>query len=122
LTQFQSAYQLVVRYHKVLSTLLVIGVTVLSLIPLPQLPDVPGNDKTMHLVAYAVLAFPVSLARPKGYAWLLLGFLVWSGVIELVQPLVNRTSDLVDLIANATGLMLGYFVARIVDTLSNPKK
>lgn len=76
----------------------------------------------MHLLAYAVLAFPVSFARPKGYAWWLLGFLVWSGAIELVQPFVNRTSDLVDLIANATGLMLGYFLARIVDTLSNPKK
>jgi VanZ family protein len=118
---FQSAYQFVVRYHKLLSTLLVLGITVLSLIPLPQLPEVPGKDKTMHMVAYAVLAFPVALARPKGYLLILLGFALWSGVIELVQPLVNRHMSGLDFAANTLGLVVGLILAGLIDLMLSRK-
>lgn len=43
----------------------VLAIGYLSLTPLPNLPDVPGNDKLHHLVAYAVLTFLATLSRRK---------------------------------------------------------
>jgi len=97
-------------------TMLVI-VSVFSLIPLPELPDVPGSDKTHHLIAYALIMLPISLRKPK--YWYLLAFAIaaWSGVIELVQPFVNRYGEWLDFMANVFGLFLGMVVAFFVNKL-----
>ena len=86
-----------------------LAVTVLSLSPLPELPlpDAAASDKLHHLLAYAALAMPVAAARPRRWVWILMLLLAWSGLIELVQPFVNRHRELADLAANATGLALG---------------
>jgi len=84
-------------------------ITVMSLLPLSELPAFPGSDKTHHLIAYGLLMFPVALKRPPG--WLRIGvfFIVWSGLIELVQPYVNRYGEWLDLLANSMGLLLGNY-------------
>lgn len=105
---------LLIRYYKILTIILFVFITALSLFPLPELPEVPGKDKTLHMLAYAVLAFPVSFARPKYIGWILLALLIWSGIIELIQPYVNRYGEFADLIANGAGLLLGYLAARLL--------
>lgn len=91
----------------VLTTLVLAAITVLSLVPLDELPEVPGTDKTHHVIAYAVLMFSVALKKPK--YWILIGvfFVAYSGGIELIQPYVNRYGEWVDLLANTLGLILG---------------
>ena len=86
-----------------------LAVTLLSLLPLPELPlpDAAASDKLHHLLAYAALAIPVAAARPRRWVWILMLLLAWSGMIELVQPFVNRHRELADLAANATGLAFG---------------
>jgi VanZ family protein len=86
-----------------------LAVTALSLSPLPELPlpDAAASDKLHHVLAYAILALPVSVARPRGWLWILAFILAWSGLIELAQPFVNRHRDLADMAANGTGLLLG---------------
>lgn len=86
----------------------------LSLAPLAELPPIPGNDKTHHLIAYAVLAFPLSVARPRSWLWGLFGFLIFSGAIELVQPYVNRYGEWADLFANGIGLLIGAMTAHVM--------
>jgi VanZ family protein len=87
---------------------LLAAVTLLSLWPRPELQAAaPGGDKLHHLLAYAALAAPVALARPRGWAWALAGLAAWSWGIELVQPLVGRHNSLADLAANVAGLGLG---------------
>lgn len=86
----------------------------LSLSPLSELPPIPGNDKAHHLIAYAVLAFPLSVARPRSWLWGLLGFLIFSGAIELVQPYVNRYGEWADLLANGIGLLIGAMAAQVM--------
>ena len=93
----------------VLFTLTII--TVLSLIPLSELPEVPGGDKSHHLFAYALLIFPLGLSKPKNWLWIALFFFCWSGAIELLQPLVNRYADWLDLLANGLGLLCGLSAA-----------
>lgn len=85
-----------------------------SLFPLSELPPIPGSDKTHHLIAYAVLAFPVSVARPQRWLWGLVGFLLFSGAIELVQPYVNRYGEWADLFANGLGLLIGAISAQVL--------
>ena len=86
-------------------------ITTLSLWPVEHLPDTPGGDKLHHLVAYASLMFPVALRKPRFWLLLGLGFIAWSGCIEVIQPLVNRHAEWQDMIANSLGIMLGALIA-----------
>ena len=109
----------IVKTHWIaLTVLLLMGITFLSLWPLPKLPDLPGNDKTGHFLAYATLMLPAAIRRPK--YWLLVGllFIAYSGVIELIQPFVNRCGEWLDLVANTTGILLGALIGRTVDMLT----
>jgi hypothetical protein len=101
------------RLWPLLTAAVLAAITVLSLTPMPELPlpEVEMADKLHHLVAYALLAFPVALARPVGAPLFLLLFIAWSGGIELVQPYVERQGDWIDLAANAAGLALGTLAA-----------
>ena len=95
------------------------AVTVLSLIPLPVLPPVPGDDKTMHLIAYAALMFPAGLRRPKHIVAIFLLFFLYSGMIELIQPYVNRCGEWLDLAANTLGLACGLLLAEVLRRLND---
>jgi VanZ family protein len=86
-------------------------ITVLSLFPVDSLPAVPGTDKTHHFIAYGALAFPIALARPDKWMLYILGFFGYSGVIELIQPYVNRYGEWLDLGANGLGLVVGILIA-----------
>jgi len=98
------------KHWLIISIIILGGITVLSLIPLNELPETPGSDKIHHLVAYAILAYPTSLRRPKGWQNILIFFAIYGGVIELIQPFVNRHGEWVDLIANTMGLMVGCLI------------
>ncbi|WP_228553302.1 VanZ family protein [Pseudoalteromonas sp. PPB1] len=93
------------------TALIALLITGLSLYPVDSLPAVPGTDKTHHFIAYGALAFPVALARPERWSLFIIGFLVYSGVIELVQPYVNRYGEWLDLGANGLGLLVGVLFA-----------
>ncbi|HIF5647387.1 VanZ family protein [Vibrio parahaemolyticus] len=101
-----------VQLHWLLITIFIaVTITALSLYPMDNLPAVPGTDKVHHFVAYGALAFPVALVRPERWLVFILGFLGYSGVIELVQPYVNRYGEWLDLGANGLGLVVGILIA-----------
>jgi VanZ family protein len=95
-----------------LSSIILITITALSLWPLSTLPSVPGTDKTHHIIAYMILMFPIVLGRPN--KWLLAATLLisYSGIIELIQPYVNRHAEWMDLLANTIGILLGVVLAK----------
>lgn len=104
-------------YWLLLTLIVLTPITVLSLYPLAHLPAAPGSDKLHHFIAYAALAFPVACARPKYWLVIVAGFLAYSGLIELIQPYVNRYGEWLDLGANAIGLLVGMFLALLFTTL-----
>ena len=106
-------------YWVVLTLATLVAITFLSLWPLAQLPSVPGTDKTHHLIAYALLMFPIALRKPKN--WLLIGllFIAYSGAIELIQPYVNRYGEWLDMLANSAGVMCGAVAAGLVNLISS---
>ncbi len=102
-------------------TLLTLAViTICSLRPV-SVTDMPGGDKTWHMLAYAALMFPVGLHRPKRIALIFLFFIFYSGMIELIQPYVNRSCEGLDLVANILGLASGLLLAEATRRLNGCK-
>jgi len=94
---------------------ILVAITLLSLWPLDELPQVPGTDKIHHLIAYALLMLPAALRKPD--KWILIGlfFIAYSGAIELIQPYVNRYGEWMDLFANAAGVVCGLMIAELIN-------
>lgn len=109
--------KLIKKYWLLLSVLLWVFITVVSLVPLPALPELPGKDKTGHMIAYAILVMPVAIALPKNWYWILLLFWFWSGAIELIQPFMNRYGEWLDFAANGAGIVLGLMMGRSISWL-----
>lgn len=109
-----------------LSLTLATGIALASLWPAESLPAVPGSDKTHHFIAYALLILPVALTRPQYQLTSGLVCLLFSGVIELIQPQVNRYGEWLDLLANAggiaCGIILAFLIRRLYSTLSSANK
>lgn len=68
---------------------------------------VPGSDKSHHFIAFAALAFPLSLSRPRLAPWVVLFAATYGGAIELIQPFVGRDEEFLDFVADAVGAALG---------------
>jgi len=88
-------------------------ITILSLFPFPVLPEVPGSDKTHHLIAYSVLATPVVLANPRNLLLYLFLLIIYGGLIEIIQPYVNRYGEWLDFLANTIGVISTYIAVLI---------
>ncbi|QOL27322.1 VanZ family protein [Thalassotalea sp. LPB0316] len=112
-----------VRQHWQALTLLIMAlIAVASLYPAEHLPRVPGTDKTHHFIAYGLLALPVGLARPTKF-WLYITILVtFGGLIELLQPFVNRYGEWLDVAANCAGILVGLLLATIMTAVANKIK
>ena len=80
---------------------LLLVITFLSLYPLPELPEFSGTDKTHHLVAYFILVFPSGLRKPKKWGLFVFLFIIFGGVIEMIQPYVNRYGEWFDFFAKS---------------------
>jgi len=78
----------------------------LTLTPI-QNPGVPGTDKSHHLIGFAALALPLSFSRPRLAPWVVLAAIAYGGAIEIIQPYVGRSGEVLDLAADAIGAVLG---------------
>jgi VanZ family protein len=111
--------KLVADYWFVLSLIILAVITTLSLSPLPELPEVPGNDKLHHLIAYASLAIPIALSGSprKGHPQLiviLLFYILWGGGLEVLQPYLNRYGEWADFFVNTVGVAIGTLIGWMV--------
>ena len=112
-----------IKTHWVFFTLAaLLAITVFSLLPLGELPPVPGTDKTHHLIAYGLLMLPAALRKPDH--WILYGlfFIAYSGAIELIQPYVNRYGEWKDMLANTAGVICGVVAAELITFLTSAKQ
>jgi hypothetical protein len=110
----------IIRTYWIAITLFTLSViTILSLYPLESLPSVPGSDKTHHLIAYGALMFPTALRKPKYWQFICLFFICWSGLIELVQPYVNRYGEWLDMAANTLGIASSLLLAQLLSWITS---
>nr|CRH07209.1 Conserved protein of unknown function [Candidatus Magnetococcus massalia] len=101
---------------------MLLAITTLSLTPLSQLPALPGSDKTHHIIAYSALMFPTALRRPKGWMLIAAFFILHGGLIELLQPYVNRYGEWLDMAANTAGILCGVILAAMANHFFKPSR
>ena len=101
-------------YWLALSLLMLAGITFLSFLPLSEAPVAPGSDKLHHLIAYSLLVVPLAIRQPAYWVLMVVGCVVWSGVIEFLQPMVGRFGEWQDLGANALGLVIGVLIGTAI--------
>ncbi len=103
------------QHWKPVTIFLLLVIAFLSLYPLPKLPEFQGTDKTYHLVAYFLLALPSGLKKPNKWVLFIFLFIIFGGVIEMIQPYVNRYGEWLDFFANTIGVISGFFVGVILN-------
>jgi VanZ family protein len=106
------------QYWRALTLLVLALITLGSLFPVEHLPTAPGSDKTHHLIGYCALMLPVAIRRPKYWLAFALFFIAWSGLIEIIQPYVNRYGEWLDMLANACGVVIAIFISQILRYLA----
>ena len=94
-----------------MTIVLAVIIAVLTLAPVPA-GGPAGSDKIYHILAFACLAFPLPLVRPRLAIWVVLGVISYGGLIEMIQPFFGRQAEWADLIADGIGAILGATVAR----------
>ncbi len=101
------------RYADRLAVGCLLAIGYLSLTPLAELPEMPGSDKFHHLIAYAILAFFATLSRKTNRTVLavLLAAIAYGGLIEMIQPYVNRYGEFNDFLASTAGAVVGGLLA-----------
>ena len=102
------------------TTLVTVGIVVLSTIPIPENPpleDVPLIDKWVHMVMYGGLVFVMwidhAVRNKRTFSWaariiMVLYAIALGGAMELVQAYLTtcRSGDWIDFEADAIGVVL----------------
>jgi len=89
-------------------------IAAVCLVPSRNLPTVNVSDKIEHALAFALLAFWFgSIVVRHDFLWLALSLLAFGALIELIQGWMGwgREADLLDLRADAIGIILGMLLA-----------
>ena len=107
---------------KIYTYLIFILITLLSLYPLQEQPNIPGSDKVHHLIAYSALAIGVGLRRPSNYVLIIIFFSFYSGLIEIIQPYVNRFREIEDFLFNNLGILIGLTLGIFINKIINKNK
>ena len=107
---------------KIYTTLIFVIITFLSLYPIKEQPSIPGSDKIHHLIAYAALSIGVGLRRPSNYLLIIVFFSFYSGLIEIIQPYVNRFREIEDFLFNNLGILIGLTLGIFINKIINKNK
>ncbi len=83
----------------------------------PNKLDVPGGDKTHHLIAFAALTFPSAALYRRALIWVLPAALIYGIAIELIQPYVGRHGERVDFYADAIGALIGVALGVLLNVI-----
>lgn len=91
---------------------LIVGIGTLT--PLSQLADAPGSDKTHHIIGFGGWALLCALGHARRFYWMALSIALMGGVIELIQPYVNRYGEWNDFWADLFGVLLAILIRRLI--------
>ena len=119
---FKKTFLFFYENWKIYTYLIFIIITFLSLYPLQEQPSIPGSDKIYHLIAYSALAIGVGLRRPSNYVLIIIFFSFYSGLIEIIQPYVNRFREIEDFLFNNLGIFIGLTLGIFINKIINKNK
>lgn len=82
----------------------------------PHFQQFLANDKLLHLIAYAGLAFlpPIFLESPRLHYRCAIFLVLWGILMEGIQGLTpTRTASFADILADVAGVALGTWLGRL---------
>lgn len=85
--------------------------------PPPEVPGPPNNDKLLHAIAFAALILPTAALIPRHLGWMVALAVGYGIAIELIQPLVDRSREFLDLVADCGGLAVGVVIGLLLHKL-----
>jgi len=89
----------------------------LSLTPSPPKVDFEASDKVGHVLAYAALMFWFCQLYRKRILYGA-GFIAMGVALEVLQGMSGlRSYEMLDMLANAAGVILGWIAARLLPRL-----
>jgi len=103
----------IIRIMPLLFACCIGAITVMSMIPSTQLPNVLDFwDKAQHALAFAILTLTGSIAYPTKRTRIYLGLILFAVGIELIQKYFTTThvGDARDLLADGLGAILGIII------------
>lgn len=97
----------------IVAAILLAGVTGLLLMPMPDHGlEAPGNiDKLVHFVMFFCVAVPALVGMIRFWPHIMLGLILYGGLIELIQPQFGRHADWGDFVANSLGVIAAFPLA-----------
>lgn len=97
---------------KISAVIVLLGITILSLLPPRSGMNIEVNDKVGHFLAYSVLIVNIGLfTLPKKYLYVFIFVVAYSGLMEYCQGFVpGRMVSWADVLANFTGACIGLLV------------
>lgn len=115
----------------VLSIVICLVVVVLSLKPVNAKIDfIPYEDKGAHFIAYGAFCFCLSLcffketepskfvkANVLGWIMAFVSCVIVGSLIEVLQPMFNRSKEALDVLSDALGALGGIFLVAIFELI-----
>ena len=87
-------------------TLGMLIISLATLAPIDHLPPAPGSDKLHHIIGFGGWACMCAFGPFKRFFYMAAFIIFWGGIIELIQPHVNRYGEWLDFYADALGVLL----------------
>lgn len=107
-----------------------LGAFTMTHLPPPNEPQPdPFNDKVLHIIGFAVLGLATGRRFARGtrsrpgemYLLLFVGLGVYALFDELTQPIVGRSCEMTDWLADLCGALIGLAVVRGQHILHSPE-
>jgi len=96
-------------------------------VPAKELPVLIGADKVLHAIGYAVLAGVLLItltafrvAPLHRIPFVVAVCVIYAGLDELTQPLVNRSAELGDWLADMTGAAAAVILWEVIQAIRKP--
>jgi VanZ family protein len=108
------------KFWLLTTCIILVGITVLSLLPPKSGLEIQSNDKVNHFVAYACLTFSgLATKILKREFGMVLFFILFGILMEWLQGFVpGRDQSFFDTVANILGVGIGFFIYRSLRRLS----
>jgi VanZ family protein len=112
-----------VRWARAAFWLMVSTITVLALIPAPEVPASSGWDKLDHWLAFFTLSALADRAFPARVFWsrIALVLVAYGIAIEVAQYFTpDRQADVMDVVADSVGIVIYGLLRQLTILLSRP--
>ena len=97
-----------IEENYIISTIFIL--VIITIFSIKDLIVLPGGDKLHHIIAYAILVTPITLKVKSN--WVLFIFIMYSCVIEVLQPYISRCNNPLDIAANSMGILIGVTIIK----------